>query len=37
MPRRDGSGMGDLYIEFDIVFPERLSPENKLLVKDALL
>ena len=37
MPKSDGSGNGNLRIEFDIIFPERLSPEKKLLIKDALL
>lgn len=37
MPTTDGSGKGNLFIEFDIVFPERLSPERKLLIKEALL
>ena len=37
MPRSDGEGKGDLIIEFDIIFPERLSPERKLLIKEALL
>jgi len=37
MPMTDGTGKGNMYIEFDIVFPERLSPERKLLIKEALL
>ena len=37
MPKSDGSGNGNLRIEFDIIFPERLSPVKKLLIKDALL
>merc|ERR1712133_207689 len=37
MPKSDGSGNGNLRIEFNIIFPERLSPEKKLLIKDALL
>ena len=36
MPNETG-GYGDLRIEFDIVFPERLTPEKKLLIKSALL
>ena len=37
MPKRDSKEKGNLYIEFDVVFPERLSPERKLLIKEALL
>merc|ERR1712212_859123 len=37
MPKSDGSGFGDLRIEFDVVFPERLTPEQKTLIKNALL
>ena len=36
MPTESGE-FGDLRIEFDIVFPERLTPEKKNLIKSALL
>ena len=36
MPKEDGT-FGDLRIEFDIVFPERLTPEKKSMVRNALL
>jgi len=31
------NGYGDLRIEFDIIFPERLTPEKKQLIRSALL
>lgn len=29
MPRRNGRGFGDLYITFDVDFPDTLSEEQK--------
>merc|ERR1712110_569972 len=37
MPKCDGSGYGNLRIQFDIIFPDRLTPEKKNLIKSALL
>ena len=38
MPITDQPGKkGDLIIEFDIVFPQSLTPDRKELVKEALL
>jgi len=36
MPRRSGRGYGDLYLTFEVDFPNHLSDEQKLAIKDIL-
>lgn len=36
MPRRSGRGFGDLYITFEVDFPDNLSDEQKEAIKNAL-
>merc|ERR1712228_255694 len=36
MPRRSGRGYGDLYLTFEVDFPDHLSDEQKLKIKDIL-
>lgn len=36
MPRRSGRGFGDLYITFEVDFPDKLSEEQKKAIKKAL-
>ena len=36
MPRRSGRGYGDLYITFEVDFPDHLSAEQKSAIKAAL-
>jgi DnaJ-class molecular chaperone len=36
MPRRSGRGFGDLYLKFEVDFPEKLSPQQKKAIKAAL-
>ncbi|KAL3940871.1 MAG: hypothetical protein SGBAC_004666 [Bacillariaceae sp.] len=36
MPRRSGRGFGDLYITFEVDFPDNLSDEQKEAIKKAL-
>jgi len=36
MPRRSGRGYGDLYLTFEVDFPNHLSDEQKLKIKDIL-
>ena len=34
MPRRSGRGFGDLYITFEVDFPDELSSEQKARLRD---
>lgn len=36
MPRRSGRGFGDLYLTFEVDFPENLSKGQKDAIKQAL-
>jgi DnaJ-class molecular chaperone len=36
MPRRGGNGFGDLYITFDVDFPDTLSNEQKAGIRRLL-
>lgn len=36
MPRRSGRGFGDLYLTFEVDFPDNLSDEQKEAIKKAL-
>ena len=36
MPRRNGRGFGDLYITFEVDFPEHLSEEQKKGIAEIL-
>jgi len=36
MPRRNGRGFGDLYLTFEVDFPDKLSDEQKKAIKDIL-
>lgn len=36
MPRRNGRGFGDLYITFEVDFPEKLSEEQKQSIAEIL-
>ena len=36
MPRRSGRGYGDLYITFEVDFPDELSPEQKTQLRQVL-
>lgn len=36
MPRRSGRGFGDLYITFEVDFPDQLSAAQKTAIKSAL-
>jgi len=36
MPRRNGRGHGDLYITFEVDFPEKLNEEQKKKIRDVL-
>jgi DnaJ-class molecular chaperone len=36
MPRRSGRGFGDLYITFEVDFPDELSADQKAKIKAAL-
>jgi len=36
MPRRNGRGFGDLYITFEVDFPEYLSDEQKKAITEIL-
>lgn len=36
MPRRNGRGFGDLYITFEVDFPEHLSAEQKKGIAEIL-
>ena len=36
MPRRNGRGFGDLYITFEVDFPDRLSDSQKAAIKKIL-
>jgi DnaJ homolog subfamily B member 4 len=37
MPRRSGRGFGDLYVTFEVDFPDKLSKQQKEVIKAALL
>ena len=36
MPRRSGRGFGDLFITFEVEFPESLSKEQKTKLREVL-
>lgn len=36
MPRRSGRGFGDLYLTFEVDFPEKLSDSQKKAIKAIL-
>ena len=36
MPRRSGRGYGDLYLTFEVDFPDSLSEEQKAAIRKAL-
>ena len=36
MPRRNGRGFGDLYITFEVDFPEKLTDAQKKSIKEIL-
>jgi len=36
MPRRGGSGYGDLFITFDVDFPDTLTQEQKTAIRKML-
>jgi len=36
MPRRSGRGHGDLYITFEVDFPDKLSDEQKAAIRKSL-
>jgi len=36
MPRRSGRGFGDLYLTFEVEFPEELSQDQKDAIKKIL-
>ncbi len=36
MPRRNGRGFGDLYITFEVEFPESLSEKQKKAIREIL-
>lgn len=36
MPRRSGRGFGDLFITFEVDFPNHLSPEQKAQLRSVL-
>jgi DnaJ-class molecular chaperone len=36
MPRRSGRGHGDLFITFEVDFPDQLSTDQKAAIKTAL-
>ena len=36
MPRRNGRGFGDLYITFEVDFPDRLTDEQKKSIAETL-
>ena len=36
MPRRSGRGYGDLYLTFEVDFPDNLSDDQKAAIKKAL-
>jgi DnaJ-class molecular chaperone len=36
MPRRSGRGYGDLYLTFEVEFPDKLSVDQKTAIKKAL-
>jgi DnaJ-class molecular chaperone len=37
MPRRNGRGFGDLYITFEVDFPDKLTDAQKKAIKEVLL
>lgn len=36
MPRRNGRGFGDLYITFEVDFPDQLTDEQKKAIREIL-
>lgn len=36
MPRRNGKGFGDLYITFEVDFPDKLTDEQKQKIAEIL-
>jgi DnaJ family protein B protein 11 len=36
MPRRSGNGRGDLFVTFEVDFPEKLSDEQKKKIEEVL-
>lgn len=36
MPRRSGKGFGDLYLTFEVDFPDTLSEKQKIAIKNIL-
>lgn len=34
MPRRNGKGFGDLFITFEVEFPEVITPEQKKRLRE---
>jgi DnaJ-class molecular chaperone len=37
MPRRNGRGFGDLYVTFEVDFPDELTPKQKVAIREILL